>query len=272
MKRITLLLICTALFLAGCKKPQPAEKTVLGWWTPYYFMPEQLNGKVKSVKEQNFWASIEDGQLIKGKLISPTERINLGWTDDFDVLFNEDGQVLKSDYTDDRGILIGSWVITLEKGIPSLANWIVKDSTSMTVVVKNDDRGNMVENQFFKGRFNQLLYRTDWVYNANKEFIKAIWYDDHGKLTRSNRYTWNKDNHVTEVEAYSANDSLKGRFKIVYNNKGFSKKQERFNSNDNKIKGVSIKYEYDEKCNWTKATFYENEKPVAIAERTYVYY
>ncbi|HUX53206.1 MAG TPA: hypothetical protein VMV56_02195 [Williamwhitmania sp.] len=272
MKQITLLLICTAMLLAGCKKPNPAGNTVLGWWTPYYFMPEQLNGKVKLVKEQNYWASIVDGKLVKGKLISPTDRINLGWTDDFDVLFDENGQVQKSDYTDNNGLLIGSWVITLENGIPALANWIVRDSTTMTVLIKNDDRGNMVENQFFKGTSNQLLYRTDWVYNANKEFIKAIWYDNNGKLTKSNRYTWNSNHCVTDVEAYSANDSLKGRFKIVYNNKGFSKKQERFNADNNKLKSVNIEYEYDKIGNWTKATFYEDEKPVAIAERSYIYY
>jgi|GEM_PF-1422534 hypothetical protein len=272
MKQLSLLLVCIALMLTSCKKPQSAKTTVIGWWTPYYFMPEQLNGKVKSVKEQNYWASIKDGKLVKGRLISPSDRINLGWTDDFDVLFNENGQVQKCDYTDDNGILIGSWVITLENNLPSLASWVEHDSTTMTVLIKNDDRGNMVENQFFKGISNQLLYRTDWVYNANKEFIKAIWYDNNGKLTKSNRYTWSSDSQVTQIEAYSTNDSLKGTFKINYNNKGFSKKQERFNSTNDKLKSVNIEYQYDENCNWVTATFYENDKPVAIADRIYVYY
>lgn len=272
MKNLTLLLLCSALVLTGCKKTHTGGTTILGWWTPYYFMPEQLNGKVKSVKEQNYWASIQDGKLIKGNLIAPSDRINLGWTDDFDVLFDENGQVHKSDYLDNNGILIGSWVITLENGVPALASWVERDTTTMTVLIKNDDKGNMVENQFFKGTSNQLLYRTDWVYNADNKFIKAIWYDSNGKLTKSNRYNWNSDNRVIDIEAYSASDSLKGRFKIVYNSKGFSKKQERFNSTDNKIKSVTIEYAYDQKGNWTKATFYENEKPFAIAERTYVYY
>jgi len=272
MKKITLLLLCTAMLFIGCKKHEPSEKTVLGWWTPYYFMPEKLNGKVKVVKEQNYWAVFENGQITKGKVIAPSERTNIGWTDDFDVLFDEHGQVIKCDYLNTQGIITGSWLITIDEGVPTIATWQEGDSVKTTVAIKTDKKGNVVENQFFSGTSKNLLYRTDWIYTDKDKFIKAIWYDPQGKLTKNNRYTWNDDDQVTEIEAYSGTDSLKGKFSIAYNSKGFSKKQERLNPSGQILKSVTIKYEYDENLNWTKAIFYENEKLLAVAERIYVYY
>ena len=34
-------------------------------------MPEQLNGKVKMVTEQNFWAVLDKGRYVKGAPITP---------------------------------------------------------------------------------------------------------------------------------------------------------------------------------------------------------
>ncbi|SDC10649.1 hypothetical protein [Williamwhitmania taraxaci] len=272
MKKIMLLLLCTAMLFTGCKKHEPTEKTILGWWTPYYFMPEKLNGKVKVVKEQNYWAVYENGQIIKGELIAASEKKNIGWTDDFDALFDEQGQILKCDLLNTQGITSGSWLITLDEGIPTIATWQEHDSVTTTVAIKTDKKGNIVETNFYSGTSKELLYRTDWVYAKNNEFIRAIWYDTQGKLTKNNRYTWNSDEQVTEIESYTGADSLVVKFSIAYNKKGFSKKQERIAPNGQALKKVMIKYEYDENLNWIRAVFFEDEKPLAVAERTYEYY
>jgi len=91
MKQLSLLLVCIALMLTSCKKPQSAKTTVIGWWTPYYFMPEQLNGKVKSVKEQNYWASIKDGNSLRvDSSLPPTESTLDGQTISMSYLMKTD--------------------------------------------------------------------------------------------------------------------------------------------------------------------------------------
>lgn len=272
MKRFTLFLFCMALLFTGCNKPQPTEKTILGWWSPYYFMPEQLNGKVKMVTEQNFWPTLDKGRYVKGAPITPTWKEKIGWTTDFRILFNEQGQLLKCDYLAETGAPLGGWVITFDGGIPKLATWKENDSLMITVVIKTDAEHNVVETQNFAGTTKNLLSRNEWVYAEKGKFIKTLFYDSQGKLTKNYRYNWDKNKRISEVETYSGADSLKGKYLIAYNKYGFSKKQERLTANGKIVKNVSVTYEYDEFLNWTKAVYIENGKPIVIAERYYEYF
>ena len=235
-------------------------------------MPEQLNGKVKMVTEQNFWAVLDKGRYVKGAPITPAWKEKIGWTTDFRILFNEQGQLLKCDYLAETGAAWGSWVVTIDEGVPTLATWQENDSVKITVVVKTNKDQNIIETQNYTGTTKNMVARNEWVYAEKDKFIKTLFFDPQGKLIKNYRYTWDKDNRITAIESYSGADSLKGKYFIEYNKRGFSKKQERQTASGAIVKSVSVTYEYDESLNWTKAVYIENGKPIIIAERYYEYF
>lgn len=272
MKSFTLSLVCVALLFTGCNKPQPADLTILGWWSPYYFMPEQLNGKVKMVTEQNYWTTLDKGRYIKGVPITTAWKVKIGWTPDFRINFNEQGQLVKCDYLAETGAAWGSWNITYDNELPTLATYQENDSLKITAVIKTDETKNITETQNYAGSSKTLLSRNVWIYSEKDRFIKTLFYNSLDQLTKNYRYTWDKNSRITEVESYSGEDSLKGKYLIDYNKYGFSKKQQRLTATGTTIKSVSVTYEYDEHLNWTKAVYIENGKPIVIAERYYEYY
>jgi len=224
------------------------------------------------VTEQNYWTTLDKGRYVKGAPISLAWKEKIGWTTDFRIIFNEQGQLLKCDYLAETGAAWGGWVITIVDGTPTLATWQENDSLKITVVIKTDADHNIVETQNYAGTTKNLLSRNEWVYSEKDKFIKTLFYDSQGKLTKNYRYLWDKNNRITQVESYGGADSLKGKYFIEYNKKGFSQKQERKTASGAIVKSVSVTYEYDEALNWTKAMYIENGKPIIIAERYYEYF
>ena len=91
MKKIIFLILIISLIIGSWSNKKPLEKTVLGMWTDYYFIPNTLKGKVKEVKELNYWAIEKDAKIAKGELMTKKDLDSVGSTPNLIAYFDDKG-------------------------------------------------------------------------------------------------------------------------------------------------------------------------------------
>ncbi len=88
MKKMILYCCIIAIIAGACARNKPTEKTVLGMGSNYYLIPQTFNGKIKEIKEINYWAIEKDGQITKGQMMTKKDLDSIGSTPNLIVNFN----------------------------------------------------------------------------------------------------------------------------------------------------------------------------------------
>ncbi len=268
-----LFLFIFAGYISSCKTPPPAPvpQTTLGMYTPYFLFPEQLNGKLKSVKEINYWALQTDSGVFKGPIITKNERDSLKWSNDFVASYSESGVITNTDYSNGSEH-VSHWETEILDNKITKASFYKNDTLRRYDIFTFDESGFIDSEELFitaDSSKRTLKYLNDSLGNWNK--IK--YYDNDNNLKRV--YTFERDmlNRISMEYTYDQNDSLISTMQQTYNDHGFYNMSQSKNSLNEVNNQVKVEYtSYDEMKNWTNANIYLNDTLKVICDRIYEYY
>jgi len=271
MKKAILLSLALLFLLAGCSTKKSKVVTILCWGTQYSDYPEVLNGSVKEIKTNSYWAVENNGQIEKGAMLTLKEHNNNGLMQDFHAFYDVSGVLLKHDFLGDNSQVQWSHVNEIKNGRVTKENWVRNDSII----------GYALFNYNGNGFITDIPMRSSLPDSSNGKLVLTC--DEKGNMTQMKvfnsrdiftsrtEYKWNEAGKMTQEETFMANDSLQSKIEITYNDHGFFDKVKVYNKGEIVFDGSSS-YTYDQKGNWIKAVWNKTAKPWIIDERTYVYY
>lgn len=273
MKKFTLFGVALALLLSGCARNKLVETTVLGMGTDYFLLPVTLKGKVKVLKELNYWASEKDGKFIKGNLMMKKDLDSIGSTPNLIAYFDENGLLTKYDQLDGETVIASS-LFTIENGRWKRIESKMKDSTTAYFIPQYDNSGYLTGGSWYRPIVDTLTFKII-ITNNNKGNITKIEYHNY----RNERLSYTvctpdeKGNNL-EARFYNKADSLTGILANTYNENGNMIKQ--LNTDEKTKKVSSWEYKYsksDEHGNAVQIySVVENGKYQLLAEDLITYY
>lgn len=270
MKKICLLFL-SILILFGCQSEKPNETTVLGILTPYFFFPETLKGKVKEVKELNYWAVEKDGDVVAGEQITMADRDSLlNWTNDFVIQFDKSGFIEQIKFLDEKNESFGQWEAINEEGEMKSANWITKDTIRnyLNLVYKD---GVLIKGERYRAKVDTLMSKFESEFNEDGNFSTLQFYNFKNEPTVKYDYSYDPEGFISKY-SFSRNDTIRGGMNFTHNENGFTESQEVYNKLTGTSETWKYKYEYDELGNWINYVASKNNKPEVVCTRSYVYY
>ncbi len=263
------LVLCAAILCLGCSDNKPAEKTVVGLFTPYQYFPESVNGRVKEIKETNYFPVEKEGKIVAGVRLTRADLDSLNFTPDFIVRFNEFGLAESVDHLDENDDVFEYWKITNDSVYPVSAEFWIKDSiVNLSKITKIDE--NSYQWDIINPKTDTLRNRAILMY-ADKSLKNLNWFSSSGKPLSSFEWTYDPSKHLTGY-TYSSNDTVRGGMNFTFNERGLFEIQEIFNKITGKSDKIRYEYEYDNAGNWIKIVAFRDENPLIVGVREYKYY
>ena len=270
MKKNLLLIFVIAGLGWNCSTPDEPKTTILSYYTSYNFTPEFLNGQVKSVKEQSYWAKENNGTYEKGAKLSAKELQELRWTLDCISTFNIDGNIVKTTYLLDDN-KHNTWDVESLNGKLVKATFTANDTTRTYQEIEYQDNNMLVSS--YKLPENELT--RNFAISCNDAGIakKLELLSPENELLGYFLYEPNEENRIVAYKRYNAQDSLLTYSELTYNDKGFFTKNTSFDGNGTTISGIDLEYlTYDEYGNWLTVMGAATDGPKLFFEREYEYY
>ena len=260
------------LIFISCSQKK-TETTVLSWGTPYTNTPEFLNGNLKEVTQNSFWAVMKDGKVEKGALLTKKDNRDSGMMAGFHALFNDSGKLIRCDLYGDNQKVDWSIVNDFNNGRVEKENWIRNDTVFSNALFRYNDKGLIDSirniNPLTDTTKSILVFTTDEKGN----YVRMDAFDSKGRPTFYGLATVDAGGRVTKLSFYQAkNDSLQQQQEYTYNEKGFCESYKSFDKNDKLIITLTGEYAYDDKGNWVKTVWSKNGKVWEIDERSYIYF
>lgn len=270
MKKFVFLFIAAVFLIAGCGPQKSSDVTVLAWGTQYSDFPETLKGKVKEVIQNTYWAVDSAGKTVKGALLTQKEYQDSELMSCFHAFYKDSGVLLRHDYFGDNSQVNWSHINEPANGRVVKEKWVRHDTAIGYALFNYNDKGFIDNIPMFDAdtSYMKLILTNDEkghmiqmkVYNSKDVYIQRI------------DYKMNAEGKTTEIGSYLPKDSLVSKLLLTYNDHGFFDKIRIYNKTGNLKAEVSSVCTYDDKCNWIRAVWTVNGKPMVIDERTYVYY
>lgn len=273
MKKVCFVLLVALAAFYACSKQKSVEKTILGDFTAWMNSPEQLNGKVKEVKEVTYWAVEKNGTVEKGNILTKKEHDSLGWSFDFSLLFDESGMLLRNENLDENGVAMQGWTFTVDSGKYARAEFVENDTIRNVAKFKTNTKGEIEEVIMFKPQNDTTIGWYASSYDENGNRIRWQWVKANGEKAGYQAFSWDPGNRVTEVKFFSAKDSLTGSWALTYDEKGFLASQKTLDGKQVVTSDLSMKNsDFDEKGNYLKTVVYKEGKPYLLTVRNYTYF
>ncbi|MCW3787207.1 hypothetical protein [Plebeiibacterium sediminum] len=268
---LTLIILTGIIFSCKTSSPEPPPQTTLGAYTPYFVFNETLNGKLKSVKEINYWAIKSDEGITKGSVITTKERDSLQWSNDFIATYNENGLITQNTYSigDD---FISKWVVENENTKISKA-FYYRDDTLWRYDTYTYDESGFTNAQILNYPVDSTKRTFTFVNDSLGNWHKLKYFDAEDNLKRV--YTCNRDtkNRITKEYMFDQNDSLLMTMEASYNEYGFYNLSRSSYGSEASSMVVKVDYTaYDHKKNWTSANITINDSIYLVCDRVYEYY
>ena len=221
MKKISFFCILAFLFIAGCTQKKPIEKTILGMGTDYWLYPETLKGKVKEVKEQNYWAIEKDGKMTKGDLMTWKDLDSIGSTKNFVAYFDTAGVLTRIDRLDDDNSIRYSSIGIFENGRCIRMENKLKDSTYSYQILEYDNLGYFIGGSYYRPINDTLLSKAVLTHDGKGNYTKIESFNPKNERTSLRTLTLNNEGKVIDVKFFNKNDSLMANYINTYDDKGF---------------------------------------------------
>ena len=241
MKKI-LLPIFLLVFLSACSGI--AKKT------------SKLNGKVKTVKETEYKAIEENGEIIKGEVnyrATPTTSV-----------YSKKGNLTEKSQHNSDGSLNKKWIGNFNEKGNRIGRSLYNSDGSLEEksVFKYDEKENLIETSQYNpdGSLNQKQVNK---YDKKGNLIEARKYDSDGVFGSEWIFRYDKKGNRIEESLYNSDGSLKYKWAFKYDKNGNVIEE---NSH------TTYKYEFDKKNNWIKKITYKNSIPQKITVREIEYY
>ncbi len=273
MKNKILLSLIISLIVGGCTQKKPTEITVLGMWTDYALMPSILNGKVKEVKELNYWAVEKDGKITKGDLMTKKDLDSVGSTNNLKAYFNEDGMMTRYELLDKENIL-QSRTSTINDGKYARWDYKLSDSAFLYSIPQYDNLGYLIGATGYRQKVDTVVNKQVLTHDGKGHLTMLEYFNYKNERTGYNICSLNKEGDVIDTKYYNKNDSLVLTLINIYDEKEVIVKQEVVREEPKSTSTWDYKdLKVDDHGNWIETyAVIDNGKYKIIAERTYVYY
>jgi hypothetical protein len=273
MKKITFLILTISLIIGGCARNKPVETTIFGMWTDYYLIPTTLNGKVKELKELNYWANEKDGKISKGELMTKKDLDSIGSTNNLLAHFDEKGTLTRYDILD-RENIIQSQIAKIENGKCIRWDNKLKDSTTYYIIPEYDNMGYLIGAKGYSPLVDTLVSSLVATHNSNGNFTRFEYFNSKNQRTGYHVCSIDKAGNDIEAKYYNKADSLVNTQTNQYKDNGSIIKQQVFSEKTNKTVIWDYKdLKLDNNGNVTE--YYanvDNGKYKIFVERSYIYY
>lgn len=270
MKINVFFLIAAFFLIAGCGTQKSRDVTILSWGTQYSDYPETLNGKVKEVVQNTYWAVDSAGKTVKGALLTLKNYQDSGIMTGFHAFYNDSGVLLRYDFFGDNSRVNWSHINEIENGRVVKEKWVRNDTVGGYALFNYNDKGFVENIPMFVA---DTSYANLALTNDEKGHMIAM-RATNSKDVLTNRFDYklNADGKTIEKDEYLPNDSLVSKILLKYNDHGFMDNIMLYNKAGKLTIEASGVYTYDNKGNWIRTIWIVNGKPMYVDERSYVYY
>lgn len=271
MKKISLLLL---LIIVSCNKTEKKLEQNLEFFN--------LNGKINSVQITTYGADLKFGEPQKNNEIFNQEILKFNSNG---LLISKIGEFENFEYKYDES---NNLIFTSEKNKEGKINVISNK--------KYNEKNELIEDNIVQ--YGEKLIKK-YEYEKNKIIISS--YDANGKTSGAKQIREISDNgNISKVSNYNKSGDLISEIEFKYDKNGnetqalinkefypegmpldieINKYDETnkiistITNNENGVllQEVKYKYEYDDKKNWIKMIYYENDKVISITERKITY-
>jgi hypothetical protein len=272
MKKINFLILIITLLIGSCNN-KPVETTVLGMWTDYTLIPNTLKGKVKEMKELNYWAVDKDGKTIKGVLMTKKDLDSIGSTPNLIAHFDDKGTLIKYDNLDGENV-IQSEIGTFENGKCTRWDNKLRDSTTYYVIPEYDNQGNLIGAKMYRPLVDTLMNKYVFSNDGKGNITRFEYFNFKNQKTGYHVCSLDEKGNYIEAKYFNKADSLRNVMTNTYDD------------NDNIIKQQtmiektksSVIWEYKDLKSDDHGNLIEylanidNGKFIVFVERSYIYY
>ncbi len=224
MKKIAFVWVLAVIFAFGCTQKKPVEKTVFGMWTDYYLIPNTLNGKVKEMKELNYWAIESNGNITKGKLMTRKDLDSIPSTPNLIVYFDDKGMLTRYDRLDKEDVA-QSRIGTIENGKYKKWDEKLKDSTTSYYIPEYDNLGFIVGAKGYRPLVDTLVSKLVAAHDSKGNFTRFEYYNYKNQKTGYHVCSLDEKGNIIEAKYYNKADSLGSTLTNTYDDNGSLIKQ-----------------------------------------------
>ena len=268
--KILSFLIAIIFLLTGCAPSEkPVYTTEVGLFTPYSYFPEILNGKVKKIIEKSYLTKMVGEETVADRQLTQGDRDSIGWTNDFVLTFNEDGNVVKCDEIDENGKVLGSTVTTIENAEVIKAEYYKSDSLSGYQEIEYDTLGRLVKVEFFSpddSLKSVQLIETD----ENGNIITVLINTPDANLKSKFQASYDENNKRKGYKFFDPEGNQTFEQKYTFNDHGFLETQQIINK-EGEESMTSYTFKYDDKGNWIECVGSNDENRI-LSTREIEYY
>ena len=270
MKNVFTLFVVIVL-VTGCTQPQPeAQQVEFGMYTSYYLFPETLNGKVKEVIEKTYFAVEEDGAYQKDIPLTVEARDTIGWTLDFKLMFDENGNMVESYNIDENDKVLESWKVSVEDNKMIEAAFTKNDTLTTVSRMTYNEAGVLTKVENFRMPADTLAYYADVITDENGNTIE--WHSHNWQVPAGKHmFTVNLEGKRTGYKFFNKEGEQTFEQQYTYNDKGHMIKQVMINREGKEFVSEYDYQAYDEHGNWTSYVAH-TDGPALITERIISYY
>jgi hypothetical protein len=188
-------------------------------------MPNTLKGKVKEIKELNYWAVDKDGKTIKGGLMTRKDLDSIGSTPNLKAQFDDKGNLIKYDNLDGENVIQSS-IGTIENG--KYVRWDnkVKDSTTYYIIPEYDNLGYPVGAKSYKPLVDTLLNNNIFSHDSKGNLTRFEYFNYKNQKTGYHVCSLDEKGNYIEVKYFNKADSLRNVMTNTYDDNGNVIKQQ----------------------------------------------
>lgn len=272
MKKLILLCALVLIAVGACKEQKPADYTRLGFFTPYQTYMEKLNGKVKSVTEKGYWAIPEGESYIKGARITRAELDSIGYTYDYKVIFDADGDLVSCTTFDENENVIYVWNMIKENNLLVRTEYISDDTVRYYQVVTSDAEGNPFLYEYYNALADTLVRKDEILGLETNDTTTWQYYNFKGEPGVRYLLLFNDQGLFTARQAILKDGTNGSSYAFSYNEMGFQAEATFYDKDKNITSRTISAYEYDDRGNWVKVFCTDDKGFTVIGERTYTYF
>ena len=274
MKKITIIWILAVILPWGCTQKKPVEKTILGMGTDYMYFPETLNGKIKELRETNYWANEKDGKITKGNPATWKDLDSVGSTQNLVAYFDITGTLTKYDLVDENNVIRNSRILTIENGKYVRWEFKLKDSTFQYVIPEYGSQGYFTGGKVYRPIVDTLISRFVITYDEKGNYTRLEYFNFKNQKGSYQVFRLNEPGKVIETKFFTKDDTLVQTFVNTFSDKGFLTTQKVYIEKPKSTTSWDVQdLEFDDHGNVLLIfSSIDEGKFKLVAERTYLYY
>lgn len=268
-----------------------------------------LNGRVKSITGNEYYAVEKFGEILKGekkitneyfiKENKPTIFNEKGYvTEGHDNIrqtrykYNEDNQVIEEDGYEsgvkylykynDKGFKVefnnyykGKLVQKIKFICDAEGNEIEKNSFEadgkLTYKEKNIFKDRKIIDSKQYDADGVLKYSINYKYDSNGNMTEFVFYDSFGKIDSKQNYKYDNKGNMTELVFYDSSGKIDSKKNYKYDENNQVTEEISYEG-EGQIKSKYIYKKLDSNKNWTERIEFRDDKPLYIFERVIEYY